>query len=263
MNPRHLSFVLQVAKFESFSAAADACRVTQPTLSSGVHQTEVKLGATLFDRSTRRVTLTKFGRDILPAIEDVVSSTLALDRQAKALLESSDGLIRVGVSPIVDLTRVLGLLEPFRRSRKNLDFVFKECLVDDLEARLSDGRIDVAIWPEFATDATNQDSASLYLDPWVFLPNSAKLQCPEIGPQFMSDVAKQSFILTSGSCGLSQATQSMFEHLGLELVLYPGRALSYSAIEEWADLGLGAALLPASKVSRDRKGTVIPMLNQD
>jgi DNA-binding transcriptional LysR family regulator len=207
--------------------------------------------------------LTKFGRDVLPAIADVVASTTALQTQAKAFLEPTGSMIRVGVSPIVDLSKAVAVIAPYRLQNEHVEFVFKECFVDDLEARLTEGKIDIAIWPDVSASAANLSSASLFRDPWVFLPNasdgnfSGALPCP------ITDIAGQSFILTSGHCGLSQATQSMFERLGLDLVLYPGRALSYNAIEEWADLGLGAALMPASKVSRARKGTVIPVLSEN
>ncbi len=263
MNHRHLSFVLRVAELGSFSAAAAACSVTQPTLSAGVGLVEDHLGARLFDRNNRRVELTAFGRDILPAIYDVIASERALEVQAQSLLKPQGKMVRIGVSPIAEMSKPIEFMRPYREAHPEVAFIYKECFVDDLEARLSDGKIDLAIWPETSAVKSSFTSVNLYRDPWVFLPNSASQGDQMAAPCRVSDLAQHPLILTSGSCGLSQATQSMYARLDLKLTLYPGRAISYNAIEEWADLGLGSALLPASKVSRGRTGTVTPVLNED
>lgn len=263
MNRRHLSFVLSVAELGSFSAAANACNVTQPTLSAGVKEIETKLGAKLFERNTRKVILTRFCHDIIPAIHDVIESESALKIQAKTLLKPRSKLVRVGVSPIVKVSKIVDLIKSYRNSYPEVEFIYKECFVDELKDRLTTDKLDLAIWPEAVADNQALASFNLYSDPWVFLPNATQVYQNEHLPCSISKIADQSLILTSGYCGLSQATQLMYEQMKLKVSLYPGRAISYNVIEEWADLGLGAALLPASKVSRGRKGAVIPVLNED
>ncbi len=263
MNRRHLSFVLGVAEHGSFGAAAAACNVTQPTLSAGVRQIEDHLGARLFERNTRHVALTRFGQEVLPSIRDVVNAEVALETHAKALLEPPSKMYRIGVSPIVEMSKVVDLFRPYRDQNPDVSFVFKECFLDNLETRLLSEEIDLAIWPEAIIKNESFDTTGFYADPWVFLPNAAIQTKPEGIPQSISEIAEQPLILTSGYCGLSQATQFLYEQMDQELNLYPGRAISYTAIEEWADLGLGAALLPASKISRGRQGLVVPVLNED
>jgi DNA-binding transcriptional LysR family regulator len=263
MNRRHLAFVLSVAEQGSFRSAAEVCSVTQPTLSAGVKQIEEQFGARIFQRSTRSVALTEFGQQILPAISDVIASEEALKAQVQHLLKPDVKLVRIGVSPIVEVSRLVNVFSEFQRQNPSIELVFKECFVNDLHDRLFAQSIDIAVMPETAVEKADLKLAPLYSDPWVFLPNAA------LPDQFGQDalgigeIADQSLILTSGYCGLSQATQSMFDALGLSLNLYPGRAISYSAIENWADLGLGAALLPASKVSRARQGPCLPVLESD
>lgn len=263
MNRRHLLFVLSVAKFESFGAAANACNVTQPTLSAGVKQIEQQLGARIFQRSTRSVLLTDFGKQILPAIREVVASEDALKAQVRQLLTPETKLARIGVSPIVEVTKIVHILAAFRAQYPAVEVVFKECFVDELQDRLLSGTVDFVVWPRSVIDDNTLQSASLYSDPWVFLPNAAGANESDLDRVGVDHIAQQSLILTSGYCGLSQATQTMFDTLNLPLNLYPGRAISYSAIEEWADLGLGAAMLPASKVSRGRQGPCLPVLAPD
>jgi DNA-binding transcriptional LysR family regulator len=263
MNRRHLNFVLRVAETGSFSAAADMCNVTQPTLSAGVGHIEETLGARLFDRNTRSVAITSFGRDILPAIQDVVSAEQALETQANNLLQPELKLVRIAVSPIVEMSKLISKMAPFRLKHPNVEFIYKECFVDEMEDRMAMGTIDMIVLPNLAKAKHGLKSVSLYHDPWVFLPKAVGHATGNIAPFKLSDMTDHSLILTSGYCGLSQATQTLFLQNEIDLNLYPGRALSYSAIEEWADLGLGAALLPASKVSNARTSPVFPVLNDD
>jgi DNA-binding transcriptional LysR family regulator len=263
MNHRHLAFVLNVAERGSFRSAAEISNVTQPTLSAGVKQVEHQLGARIFQRSTRSVVLTEFGRQILPAIRDVVASEEALKAQVRHLLKPEIKLVRIGVSPIVEVSRLVDVFADYRKQNPSIEVVFKECFVDDLHDRLLAETIDLVVLPRTAVEEANLKTVRLYSDPWVFLPNTTTSEEFAREALHLGEIANQQLILTSGYCGLSQATQTMFGALGLPLNLYPGRAISYSAIENWADLGLGAALLPASKVSRGRQGPCLPVLEPD
>ena len=69
-----LRYVAAVARTGSFSAAARACRVSQPTVSAAVAELERRVGATLFRRSARGVELTPAGREVLPQIESVLGA---------------------------------------------------------------------------------------------------------------------------------------------------------------------------------------------
>lgn len=68
-------------------------------------------------------------------------------------------------------------------------------------------------------------------------------------------------------CGLAKATRALFRSHRRKLSEYPGEALSYQVLEEWAALGLGAAILPQSKLRSggrayaltDKKGRAITL----
>ena len=100
MNLSHLKFVLATAEQKSFVRAAEKCHVTQSTLSNGVAMIEQELGAKLFERTTRSVDLSAFGKAMIPLIKSVMSAEANLLVQAKNFLNPEKVLIKVGVSPL-------------------------------------------------------------------------------------------------------------------------------------------------------------------
>lgn len=68
-------------------------------------------------------------------------------------------------------------------------------------------------------------------------------------PVDFRDTADQPFILVPDSCGLTTFTTQLFDAHQLTMNTYPGEAASYQVLEQWANLGLGTAILPRSKLS--------------
>ena len=62
---RHLQFLVAIADHLNFSRAAEACFVTQPTLSAGLKELEDRLGVSLVERTRRSVMLTPLGQEIV------------------------------------------------------------------------------------------------------------------------------------------------------------------------------------------------------
>jgi LysR family transcriptional regulator, hydrogen peroxide-inducible genes activator len=83
MNLSQLRFASAVASTGSFTAAAAACCVTQPTLSNGIAQLEAELGERLFLRTTRKVALTPFGVHVLPYVDQVLAAQASLVQQTR------------------------------------------------------------------------------------------------------------------------------------------------------------------------------------
>ena len=72
---------------------------------------------------------------------------------------------------------------------------------------------------------------------------------PPSGPITLDSLGNDPLILVPDQCGLTTFTVDLFADNDIPLHRYPGEAASYQALEEWTQLGLGAALLPVSKLS--------------
>jgi LysR family transcriptional regulator, hydrogen peroxide-inducible genes activator len=248
MNLTQLRFAQAVAATNSFTLAAAQCNVTQPTLSNGIAQLEDELGERLFVRTTRKVSLTSFGLHALPYIAQVISAQQNLVRQAQAYLQPDKQLIRIGTSPLIN-PGLLGLMmEPFRRQHPGIDVVLREMNMADLNRMLESGLLDfvfgVAQAQKGAVAAT-----FLYSEPLLYVPRGGHAVAKR-GAQSvrLKDIADETYVMVPDACGLSQATRAVFRSQRRKLHAYSGEAMSYQVLAEWAALGIGAAILPKSKL---------------
>lgn len=248
MNLSHLRFVQSVAELASFSRAADKCHVTQASLSNAVSQLEDQLGGRIFSRTTRKVGITPFGERILPMINSVLSAADELTKGAREYLNPSYRIIRLGLTPLIDTRIVAAVLDPFRRHHPHVDIIFKECHLNDLRQRLLEGTLDFAFQPCGPSDK-RLGRLTFHGEQLLYLPrNPSRHQVSSAGPVRLEQIASESFALSVG-CGLADSTREIFRQHRLKLQEYPGQALSYKVMEDWADLGVAAAILPESRVS--------------
>ncbi len=248
MNLNQLRFAQAVARHQSFSRAARQCHVTQPTLSNGIAQLEDELGGKLFERTTRCVRLTPLGKHLLSSIECALSDVEEIRYQAENWRHPEHKLVRFGVSPLVDMRLLLEVLAPFRERFPDVELFFKECIFDDLDTRLSAGQLDLMLFPSRQAQP-GQEWMELYSEPLLYLPRDGGPLAETATAIGIAEAAGERLIVTMDGCGLRPVTLRLFEEGGHALQEYPGQAISYQAVEDWAALGIGGGILPRSKIS--------------
>jgi DNA-binding transcriptional LysR family regulator len=253
MNLSQLRFAKALASTRSFTAAAAACFVTQPTLSNAIAELEDELGERLFVRTTRKVALTQFGEHLLPAIAEVLSAQEALVLRAKSLLQPQKRMIRIGTSPLLSPGLLHAMIEPFRDQDFDVDLVLREMNLDDLYRMLDKGLLDFvfAVADVQARARTRKlKHAFLYRERLLFVPRRFEWQgTTRRGAVDFTDIAGETFVMVPDGCGLARATRALFRRHRRTLKEYSGEAMSYQVLEQWARLGVGAAVLPQSKLS--------------
>ena len=249
MNLSQLRFANAVASTGSFTAAAAECCVTQPTLSNGIAQLENELGERLFMRTTRKVALTPFGVHVLPYVNEVLSAQASLVHQTQAFLSPGKRLIRIGTSPLVSANLLGLMIEPFRLRNPDVDVVLREMNMTDLYRMLDDGLLDFV----FGVADVHKGpwiATFLYEEPLLFIPRGAVWSNGQRPRSVqLKDIADETYVMVPDACGLSRATRALFRSQRRKLHEYSGEAMSYQVLEEWAALGIGAAILPRSKVA--------------
>lgn len=253
MNISHLKFVIATAELKSFSRAAEKCNVTQSTLSNGVSEIEETLGSKLFIRTTRSVQVSPFGQAMIPLISSILSSESNLLMQAKHYLNPKKILIKIGVSPLLNPSFTSLITQSFVSAHSTYDIILIEDNFTQLKERLTTNELDFIFAPALS-EIEKLKSLILYQEPLVLVTKDVVLLSKKTIST--NDCKSQKFVMVPDSCGLSLVTREIFQKAKFRLEEYEGKALSYSALADWASNGLGSALLPKSKVPKEMKSIV-------
>lgn len=139
-----LEFLIAVAKEKSFSRAAEACGVTQPTLSAGVKQLEDSLGVLLVNRSSRFHGLTAEGERVLDWAKRIVGDARAMRQEVRTLKEGLVGQLKIAVIPTA-LGIVSALTTPYREKHPGVRFSIISASSSEVLTMLDNLEIDAGI----------------------------------------------------------------------------------------------------------------------
>ena len=136
---------LSVATNSGFTRAAAELHLTQQALSTSVRQLERQVGASLFDRSGRHVTLTPAGRVLHDGAPALLAASSALVRKT---FDASRGVARpfiVGRTPAITSDEVFELIEPVRKRLPDTSFTAVALFPHQLSTALYDGSVDMVL----------------------------------------------------------------------------------------------------------------------
>ncbi|WP_076558535.1 cidABC operon transcriptional activator CidR [Salimicrobium flavidum] len=145
MDIRHLTYFIEVSRFESFTRAADHLFVTQPTISKMIKNLEEELGVELFDRSRKKLVLTDAGRAIADKAETIVKASENLKTELDDLIGLQKGHIRIGLPPILDAEAFIHILGEFHQLYPHITFELIENGTRKIEEDILQENLDVGI----------------------------------------------------------------------------------------------------------------------
>lgn len=144
MFPRSLQYLIAIADHGSFTRAAEALYVSQPTLSQQIKHLEESLDLPLLDRSGRHVKLTDAGETYVFHARRAWAELEAGTRAVNDVQNLTRGSLRLGWTPITDYL-TCGLLERFNRHFPGISLTTLEMPADDIEIAVAEDRIDFGI----------------------------------------------------------------------------------------------------------------------
>ena len=142
---RQLQYLTLLAQHGSFSRAAEAAFVTQPTLSAGIQELERTLGAQVVDRARSGVILTAVGEETVRRAQDVLTRVEDLMQAAKSAGQPLSGRFRLGVIPTIAPFLLPKALPALRERFPKLRLFLREDLTGKLVAGLKGGALDAAL----------------------------------------------------------------------------------------------------------------------
>lgn len=261
---QQLRYLVAIADTLSFSRAADACNVTQPTLSMQFKELEEGLKVQLVERTRAKVIMTPIGdeiakraRTVLAEVEDI--RELARRDQSAGLT----GTIRIGVVQTVG-AYVLSLAMPkIRMDFPDLRLHVREDRHEDLPHKLSDGTHDILLLPE-AIERPDFTSVRVMREPLhLVLPSEHPLASHEaIDP---GNLRGETILSMDRGQSLHDQIARLCSDFGATDVQdYAGTTLD--TLRQMVAAGMGLSLLPALYVRSDvlRETLVVarPLLNR-
>ncbi|MCB1672281.1 MAG: hydrogen peroxide-inducible genes activator [Gammaproteobacteria bacterium] len=248
---KQLKYLCAVAEHRHFSKAAEACHVTQSTLSAGIQELESQLGVTIFERNKKNVLITPLGEKILRQARLLLGNAEDLVAIAHASQDPLSSDVRLGVIPTIGPFLLPQMLTDLRREYPRLKLFLKEDLSAELVTRLQQGELDLILLalpyplPDMHVENLFSDEFELLLPPGHPLQNAEHVQQKQLQGEKL-------LLLEEGHCLRDHALEACkLESPQLDLV-YQGTSL-HTLVEMVAN-GLGVTLLPEIAVKANILG---------
>lgn len=238
MNLAFVRYFLAASETLNFTAAAERCHVTQPTLSAGIARLEEEVGARLFDRG-RRTGLTPAGQRLLPHARAMVEAWQTARAEQRATRRPR--LLRVAIASTLPIAAVLSWLVQAQR-RESFEAEIAEGTSDAVAERWRRGRCDVAFLGQRAPKP-ERNAVALWREPFV-LAAAQEHRMATRDRWSINELDDTAFVLRA-ACEAHEEAQRLFEAEGVR-----PRAVLRSADEERCAAavlaGLGVSLMPRS-----------------
>lgn len=166
MTLTELKYIVAVAREKHFGRAAEACFVSQPTLSVAVKKLEDELDIKLFERSSNEVTITPLGEDIVRQAQSVLDQAAEIKEIAKRGKDPLAGVLTLGVIYTIGPYLLPDLVRQSIARTPQMPLMLQENFTIKLLEMLRTGEIDCAILAEPFPD-TGLATAPLYDEPFL------------------------------------------------------------------------------------------------
>jgi LysR family hydrogen peroxide-inducible transcriptional activator len=260
MTISQLEYVLLVAKYQSFTLAAEKSFVTQPTLSMQIQKLEEELKIKIFDRTKKPIELTKVGKKIVAQAQNIVLESNRIEDIVATEKGFIGGDFHLGIIPTVMPTLLPMFLKTVTKKYPKLKLILEELTTEDIINRLENGTLDAAI---AATPLVKDNimELPLYQEPfWVYAPENL-LEKKEISIEDLD--TNNILLLKDGHC----FKDNIINLCGKDIVNSKHFELQSGSIEtliKLSDEGLGITLLPylhTLQLNEKSKNNLIAFIN--
>ncbi|MFF8714887.1 LysR family transcriptional regulator [Streptomyces sp. NPDC015184] len=252
MELRQLEYLVAVAEEQNFTRAAERVHISQSGISSQIRQLERDLGAELFDRSARTVTLTVAGKAALGHARAALAAAGAVGRAVDEVTDLVRGRLTVGMVIGCTLTPLFDALAAFHEAHPGVEISLLEDSSDRLAEGVRTGAVDLALIGAAAAAPDGLEALTIISERLVAaVPAGHPLA--ERRRVTLRDLVAHPIVCMPPGTGL----RAVFDHACAAQGLRPTIALQAGAPDAIAGLaarGLGVAVLSDSMAAghRDR-----------
>jgi len=161
---RKLQYLVKLHELNHFGKAAEACFVSQSTLSAGISDLETKLDRMLVERDRHKMVFTPMGLELVNQAKKILIAANQFVETAEKSGHFFESKLRLGIIPTIAPYVLPAYLEKLTHAFPNLSVLVREDLTDALLARLREGELDILIIAlPYPTESI--ETLSLYTDP--------------------------------------------------------------------------------------------------
>ncbi|MDE2403526.1 MAG: hydrogen peroxide-inducible genes activator [Sphingomonadales bacterium] len=238
---RQFAYLVAVADHRHFRRAADACAVSQPTLSQQLRALEARLGVTLVERNESPVQLTPIGREIATRARRILLDVKDVEALARRARHGMAGTVRFGVTPTLGPYLLPAIVAQLHRRFPDMRLYIREGIPDEQARELARGELDMLLSP-LPLSGSDLHIEPLFREPLhiVAPPGHPVAQAPLVRRQ---DLAGIGFLSLDPRHHAYRQDRVICDELGADLLEdYEGTSLD--SLRQMAGSGLGFAILP-------------------
>jgi len=249
MDIANLRAFANVARHQSFSAAAEHLHLTQPAISKRIAVLEAELAVSLFDRLGRRIELTEAGRALLARIPDIEQSLRQAEQAVRDLDGDISGPLRIATSHHIGLHRLPPVLSSFQHAQPHVQLDIEFLDSEQAYERLRVGDIELAVVTLAPGDISRLHSEPIWEDSLSVMvgkshPLAARRRLT------VRQLADHPAVLPGLETFTGQIVHRHFEAAGVPLQLR--MATNYlETLRMMAAVGLGWTVLPDTMANAD------------
>ena len=182
MNIQQLRYIVAIDRFRNFARAADACNISQPTLSAMLVKLEDELDVRIFDRTNKVVKPTSVGERIIRQAQKALMETNRINELITESKGTVGGQLTLSIGPTIAPYLLPKFIKHYRKSYPSVELTVKEMKADHMLEAILNGEIDAGI---AISDNARQGvlEMPLYERFYVYLAESCWRKLPVFKPE--------------------------------------------------------------------------------
>lgn len=242
MNLRDLRYLVAVAEHRHFGRAAEACFVSQPTLSTQLKKLEESLGVTLVERTPRQVMLTPVGERLVEQAKRVLADVDTLVEMAAEARDPFGGEFRLGIIPTVAPYLLPRILPVIRREFPKLEILLTEGQTAVITEALEAGDLDAMILALPLEEEDHFVASKLYTEPFYLAVSRQHPKADRKSVTLKDLDHEQVLLLEDGHCLRDQALDVCGRAGAVENTHFS--ATSLETLRQMVAANIGITLMP-------------------
>ncbi len=254
MNMKQLKYVLVLAKEGSFSKAADALDITQPSLSQYIKKIEKELGVELFDRANGNVRLTSAGKVYVETGRKILDMEHQMQNRLTDISEYKEGAVVIGTTPFRSATMMPLVVAEFNKYYPGMHIVVDERGTQELQEAAERGEFDLCVLTApvderiFKSEQIIEEELVVAVPKGSVLAEKLRANSAEISNRKYKAVDArildgEAFVMITDT----QVMQKTLNNLCRDYNLHLNKATVVKSLEAQIEMvrqGIGAALVP-------------------